>query len=109
MRQWVRVWWWVWFCMSADHVGVPQGDSEHTLQFYTCLSAKAPCLHHSQQPLRCLPRLHTLPPQTCSSACSYCGYAPLWGDLLARHAAQPLCALVGGGDQLYNDVSAGQW
>ncbi|CAD7704360.1 unnamed protein product [Ostreobium quekettii] len=28
---------------------------------------------------------------------------PLWGDLVRRHRASPIHALVGGGDQLYND------
>ena len=31
------------------------------------------------------------------------GITPLWKDLMERHAANPMHALVGGGDQLYND------
>lgn len=78
-----------WCCMSAYHVGAARGDSEYTLSCNPCAARLA----------------HTRSRLTCLSTCSYCGYAPLWGDLLSRHAAQPLCALVGGGDQLYNDVS----
>lgn len=32
------------------------------------------------------------------------GEPHLWGDLMERHARAPLHALVGGGDQLYNDA-----
>jgi len=31
------------------------------------------------------------------------GIAPLWEDVAARHALAPMHAMVGGGDQLYND------
>ncbi|KAG2493054.1 hypothetical protein HYH03_008717 [Edaphochlamys debaryana] len=31
------------------------------------------------------------------------GLQPLWTDLLAQHAQRPLHAIVGGGDQIYND------
>ncbi|GFR48239.1 hypothetical protein Agub_g10101 [Astrephomene gubernaculifera] len=31
------------------------------------------------------------------------GVQPLWRDVMRRHAVQPFHALVGGGDQLYND------
>ncbi|KAG2502194.1 hypothetical protein HYH03_000681 [Edaphochlamys debaryana] len=34
---------------------------------------------------------------------TYHGVAPLWADLLCRHSVRPFAALVGGGDQLYND------
>ncbi|PNH06294.1 hypothetical protein TSOC_007353 [Tetrabaena socialis] len=37
------------------------------------------------------------------ASCTYRGGAPLWSDLLTRHAAAPFAALVGGGDQLYSD------
>ncbi|EFJ53258.1 hypothetical protein VOLCADRAFT_86358 [Volvox carteri f. nagariensis] len=33
----------------------------------------------------------------------FCGSFPLWSDLLSRHRQRPFSALVGGGDQLYND------
>ena len=32
------------------------------------------------------------------------GEPHLWGDVMERHARAPLHALVGGGDQLYNDA-----
>jgi hypothetical protein len=36
-------------------------------------------------------------------ACRFCGHFPLWSDLVSRHRQRPFSALVGGGDQLYND------
>ncbi|GLC63866.1 hypothetical protein PLESTF_000092000 [Pleodorina starrii] len=36
-------------------------------------------------------------------ASKFRGSFPLWTDLMRRHAQSPFCALVGGGDQLYND------
>ncbi|CAD7703456.1 unnamed protein product [Ostreobium quekettii] len=34
----------------------------------------------------------------------YGGIAPLWSDVLKRHSDRPLHVMVGGGDQLYNDL-----